>query len=67
MLSFQRNKLINLLLQFEQALNDAKNEIDDKTNALHASGKFSEASEHSNHIPIIERNIISIKKQLKKL
>jgi hypothetical protein len=67
MLNYKKNKLTNLILQFEIAFNEAQNDIDDKTNAMSAAGKFSAASAHSFIIPIIERNIQSIKKQIKNL
>ena len=59
MLNFQKNKLINLLLQFEVAANDAFNKTLDQSNtttdALYNVSK------------IIDRNILSIKKQINKL
>lgn len=67
MLQYQKNKLINLLLQFEQNYNDIKQEIDDQVNAMAYAGKYSEASALSFITPIIDRNIQSIKKQLKSL
>mgnify|MGYP007071674857 CR=1 FL=1 len=67
MLTHQKTKLLNHALQLEIAINDARKDIDDKTNALGAAGKFSEASSHSFLLEILERNIQSIKKTIKKL
>jgi hypothetical protein len=67
MLSIHKNKLLNLALQLEIAINDAQKDIDDKTNALSLAGKFSEASVHSFHFETLERNIQSIKKTIKRL
>lgn len=67
MLQYQKNKLLNLAIRLELALNEARKDIDDKTNALGLAGKFSEASAHSFHYDIMERNITSIKKQIEKL
>jgi hypothetical protein len=67
MLNYQRSKLLNLALQLEIAINDARNDINDKTNALSNAGKYSEASAHSFHYETLERNIQSIKKTIKRL
>ena len=67
MLTYQKNKLINLLLQFEIAFNDTINEIDDNTNRLYATGEFQKASESSYIAETISRNLQSIKKQINKL
>lgn len=67
MLTYQKNKLINLLLQFEISFNDIKNDIDKKTNDLANSGNFTEASDYSFINEIIDRNLTSIKKQINKL
>jgi hypothetical protein len=67
MLNYQKSKLLNLALQLEIAINDARNDINDKTNALYAAGKYSEASAHSFHYETLERNIQSIKKTIKRL
>ena len=66
-LSITKNKLLNLALRLESAINDARYDIDHKTNALGLAGKFSEASVHSFHYETLERNITSIKKTIKRL
>jgi hypothetical protein len=67
LLSYQKTKLLNLALQLETAINDASNDINDKTNALSIAGQYSEASAHSFHFETLERNIQSIKKTIKRL
>ena len=67
MLSYQKNKLINSLLQFEIAFNDTINEIDDNTNRLYNAKEYQKASEASFIAETISRNIQSIKKQINKL
>ena len=67
MLTYQKSKLLNLALRLELAINDARYDIDNKTNALSAAGKYREASAHSFHIITLERNIQSIKKTIKRL
>jgi len=67
MLSYQKNKLINLLLKFEIAFNEISHEIDKKTNKMALNGEFSKASDYSFINDIINRNLQSIKAQLKKI
>lgn len=67
MLSIHKNKLLNLALRLELAINDARYDIDNKTNALSAASKYREASAHSFHYETLERNITSIKKTIKRL
>ena len=67
MLTHQKNTLLNLALRLELAINDARQDIDAKTNALSIAGNFSEASAHSYHYETLERNISSIKKTIKRL
>ena len=67
MLTYQKSKLLNLALQLEMAINDARKDIDAKTNALSMAGQYSEASVHSYHFETLERNIQSVKKTIKRL
>lgn len=67
MLTHQKNTLLNLALRLELAINEARQDIDAKTNALSAAGQFPEASAHSFHFETLERNIQSIKKTIKRL
>ena len=67
MLSHQKNTLLNLALRLELAINEARQDIDAKTNALSMAGQYSEASAHSYHFETLERNIQSIKKTIKRL
>lgn len=67
MLTTTKNTLLNKVLRLEIDLNEARTEIDAKTNALSTAGKFSEASTHSFIVSTIKDNLTSIKKQLEKL
>jgi len=59
MLQYQKNKLINLLLQFEVEANDAFSKTFEQPG--NTNDKMYNASK------IIDRNILSIKKQINKL
>lgn len=63
----QKNKLLNAILSFEIAFNDAQSNIDSETNLIAHDGRFSDACARSCTVDIIKRNIQSIKKQLDNL
>lgn len=60
MLNYQKNKLINLLLQFEIELNESINDIE-----LMPIGSFTKKTIETTKI--IDRNLKSIKKQINNL
>jgi hypothetical protein len=55
MLSITKNQLLNLILRLELALNDAR------------SGHYNNPPETNNSLQIIDRNIQSIKKTIKRI
>ena len=60
MLSYQKNKLINLILQFEISFNNAVNDF-----MAIPVGTWTNARDE--YAKVVQRNLISIKKQINKL